>query len=83
MAARKEVLHLYRLLLRESYNFTNYNYRLYALRKVRDCFRANKDETDPEKVRSFIIKAHQNLDSLKRQTSLNKMYGTFKLIIES
>ncbi|CAB3980203.1 Hypothetical predicted protein [Paramuricea clavata] len=83
MAARSEVLRLYRSLLRESINFNNYNYRLYAIRKVRDCFREHKNETDPERIKSFITKGQQNLESLKRQTLLNNIYGTSKLVIES
>ena len=47
--------------------FVTFASRLYAIRKVRDCFREHKNETDPERIINFITKAQTNLESLKRQ----------------
>ncbi|KAL4623442.1 LYR motif-containing protein 4-like [Arapaima gigas] len=40
-SSRYQVLSLYRMLLKESKKFPSYNFRMYALRRVRDGFRAN------------------------------------------
>lgn len=74
---------MYRLFLRESNKFSSYNFRSYAIRKVRATFREHKDETDPERIKSFLTKAEQELESLKRQTLIDKIYGTSKLVIET
>ncbi|CAH0481264.1 unnamed protein product [Peronospora belbahrii] len=36
------VLHLYRQMLRNAANFENYNFRSYALRRIKEDFRKNK-----------------------------------------
>ncbi|KAG7276383.1 hypothetical protein CRUP_021894 [Coryphaenoides rupestris] len=48
MATRAQVLSLYRMLLRESRQFPAYNYRTYALQRVKDAFRANRSVEDPQ-----------------------------------
>ncbi|XP_046842775.1 LYR motif-containing protein 4-like [Xenia sp. Carnegie-2017] len=83
MAARQDILRIYRLLLIEARNFNNYNYRVYAIRKVRECFRERMNEKDETKIMAFLKEAETSLVSLRRQTLLNNIYGTSKLVIES
>ncbi|XP_032238838.2 LYR motif-containing protein 4 [Nematostella vectensis] len=82
MAARPKILQLYRQLLREGQKFTNYNYRLHAIRRTRDAFKSNKNITDEASINKFIAEAEWNLEVIKRQAALSQMYGHDKLVIE-
>ncbi|KAF4790949.1 LYR motif-containing protein 4 isoform X1 [Turdus rufiventris] len=68
-SSRVQVLRLYRALLRESQRFSSYNYRTYAIRRIRDAFRENKNIADSEKIEELLNKAKANLEVIQRQTS--------------
>ncbi|XP_029817271.1 LOW QUALITY PROTEIN: LYR motif-containing protein 4 [Manacus vitellinus] len=78
-----QVLRLYRALLRESQRFSGYNYRTYAIRRIRDAFRENKNIKDSEKVEELVNKAKANLEVIRRQVTIGQLYSTQKLVIES
>uniref|UniRef100_A0A493SV61 Complex 1 LYR protein domain-containing protein n=1 Tax=Anas platyrhynchos platyrhynchos TaxID=8840 RepID=A0A493SV61_ANAPP len=82
-ASRAQVLRLYRALLRESQRFGGYNYRTYAIRRIRDAFRENKNITDSEKIEELVNKAKANLEIIHRQVTIGQLYSTQKLVIES
>ncbi|ESO07783.1 hypothetical protein HELRODRAFT_75876 [Helobdella robusta] len=82
-SARKVVtLHLYKQLLRESQKFNNYNYRLYALRKIKDAFRSAKHETDVVKLDSAQKFAEESLRSIQRQVIISQFYKAPPLVVE-
>uniref|UniRef100_A0A674HG08 LYR motif containing 4 n=1 Tax=Taeniopygia guttata TaxID=59729 RepID=A0A674HG08_TAEGU len=81
-SSRDQVLRLYRALLRESQRFSSYNYRTYAIRRIRDAFRENKNIADSEKIEELLNKAKANLEVIQRQGTIDHMYATEKLIIE-
>ncbi|KAI5635093.1 complex 1 protein (LYR family) domain-containing protein [Phthorimaea operculella] len=83
MSSKTQVLSLYKSLMRESGKFGNYNFRCYALRRVRDAFKENKSLTDPNIAKREIQYAKENLDIIKRQVIIGNMYGTDKLVIEN
>ncbi|XP_052635793.1 LYR motif-containing protein 4 isoform X5 [Harpia harpyja] len=66
-SSRAQVLRLYRALLRESQRFSGYNYRTYAIRRIRDAFRENKNIKDSEKIEELVNKAKVNLEVIHRQ----------------
>ncbi|KAJ4923868.1 hypothetical protein JOQ06_028123 [Pogonophryne albipinna] len=66
---RSEVISLYKMMMTESNKFPSYNYRTYAVRRVRDAFRANSSETDPQTV--------------ERLVSIGKMFETQKSVVEN
>ncbi|XP_074998728.1 LYR motif-containing protein 4 isoform X3 [Calonectris borealis] len=66
-SSRAQVLRLYRALLRESQRFSGYNYRTYAIRRIRDAFRENKNIKDSEKIEELVKKAKANLEVIHRQ----------------
>uniref|UniRef100_A0A8C9TF21 LYR motif containing 4 n=1 Tax=Scleropages formosus TaxID=113540 RepID=A0A8C9TF21_SCLFO len=68
-SSRSQVLSLYRMLLRESKKFPSYNYRTYALRRVKDAFRENKNVNDPKTVEILLNRARDNLSIIQRQVS--------------
>ncbi|KAF8782843.1 LYR motif-containing protein 4 [Argiope bruennichi] len=68
MATRsRQVLRLYKDLLREAEKFPSYMYRTYSLRRIKDAFREHKAETDYEKIDDLITYGNANLDIIKRQ----------------
>ncbi|XP_058822708.1 LYR motif-containing protein 4 [Topomyia yanbarensis] len=77
-----KVLTLYKQMLRESQKFSSYNYRSYALRRIRDAFRENKTLTDATKIQSELEYAQNNLEIIKRQALLSQLFRVDKLVIE-
>ncbi|EFN81072.1 LYR motif-containing protein 4 [Harpegnathos saltator] len=80
--SRNMILSLYRNLIRESKQWNSYNYRMYALRKVRQEFKENKILQDQEKIKQCYTKGQEALALIKRQVILSNIYGTRPLIIE-
>ncbi|XP_059544506.1 LYR motif-containing protein 4 isoform X1 [Myotis daubentonii] len=66
-SSRARVLDLYRAMLRESKQFSAYNYRTYAIRKIRDAFRENKNMKDPVEIQALVNKAKRDLEMIRRQ----------------
>nr|XP_006634459.1 PREDICTED: LYR motif-containing protein 4 [Lepisosteus oculatus] len=81
-SSRSQVLSLYKLLMKESSKFPSYNYRTYALRRVRDAFKENKHVEDSKTVEVLLNKARDNLAVLQRQVSIGQMYATQKIVVE-
>ncbi|XP_051826702.1 LYR motif-containing protein 4 [Antechinus flavipes] len=81
-SSRAQVLDLYRVMLRESGKFTSYNYRTYAIRRIREAFRENKNVKDSAQIQVLVNKAKRNLEIIQRQTHISELYSTDKLIIE-
>ncbi|XP_010571561.1 PREDICTED: LYR motif-containing protein 4 isoform X1 [Haliaeetus leucocephalus] len=73
-SSRAEVLRLYRALLRESQRFGGYNYRTYAIRRIRDAFRENKNIKDSEKIEELVNKAKVNLEVIHRQAECPSLW---------
>ncbi|KAM3929463.1 LYR motif-containing protein 4 isoform 1-T2 [Leptodactylus fuscus] len=82
-SSRAQVLNLYKVLLRESQKFNSYNYRTYAIRRVRDAFKEKKNVDDFHEIQSLIYRAKENLQMVQRQVTIGQLYTTDKLIIES
>ncbi|XP_069033727.1 LYR motif-containing protein 4 isoform X2 [Embiotoca jacksoni] len=81
-STRTQVMSLYRTMLRESNKFPSYNYRTYALRRVRDAFRANGKVEDPKTVERLMEEGQQTLALIQRQVSVGRMYETQKTVVE-
>ncbi|KAF5279667.1 hypothetical protein FQA39_LY18251 [Lamprigera yunnana] len=83
MYSRMQILSLYKSLMKESSKFSGYNYRNYAIRRVRDNFKLNKNVTDDSKVTDLVKEGFQNLEIIKRQVLIGNLYSTDKLVIEN
>lgn len=82
---KKEVLSIYRSLLRAARDLPAYNFREYALEKIRYEFRTNKSlQKDEITVNDFLTEARKNLEMIKRQSLIQKMYeeNVKKLVVE-
>ncbi|XP_070313098.1 LYR motif-containing protein 4 isoform X1 [Odocoileus virginianus] len=66
-SSRAQVLDLYRAMLRESKRFGAYSYRTYAIRRIRDAFRENKNVKDPAEIQALVNKAKRDLGIIRRQ----------------
>ncbi|XP_071067059.1 LYR motif-containing protein 4 isoform X1 [Dasypus novemcinctus] len=85
-SSRAQVLDLYRAMLRESKHFSAYSYRTYAIRRIRDAFRENKNVKDPVEIQTLVNKAKRDLGIIRRQIqtpSHPKMPGEITLGITS
>ncbi|XP_046974878.1 LYR motif-containing protein 4B [Vanessa cardui] len=80
---KTQILSLYKSLLKETNKFKNYNFRCYALRRVRDAFKENKSLSDPKLIKKEFEYGKQNLGIIKRQVVIGDMYRTEKLVIEN
>ena len=81
-SSRATTLALYRSLLRAGSGFTNYNFREYALRSVRDRFRANMGLSDAEAITTALHDGRQQLELLKRQASISQLFPQGKHAME-
>ncbi|KAG8228253.1 hypothetical protein J437_LFUL015052 [Ladona fulva] len=88
MCSKRNILNLYKRLLRESERFESYNFRQvpvsinYAIRRIKDSFKENKTLNDQEQIQKEIQYALKNLDIIKRQAAIGSMYNAGKLVIE-
>ncbi|XP_035725163.1 protein bcn92-like [Vespa mandarinia] len=80
---RNKILNLYRNLIRESKKWNAYNFRMYALRKVRYEFQQNKTLQDKREIEQCFQKGQEALEIIKRQVIIGHLYGTRPLIIET
>lgn len=60
-----QVRSLFRSLLRQSSQFSSFNFREYARRRTRDAFREHQNETEARKVQEQIQDGLQNLRMMK------------------
>ena len=72
----RTILSLYKEMLRESGKFVNFNYRSYALRRIKDGFRTNSKEVDPAKIEKQVRFAQDGLKIIKRQTIVGHLFDS-------
>jgi len=82
-SSKRQVLSLFKQLLKEGHRVTDYNVRNYALRRTRDAFKEYKTVENPSEIEELIIRGQNNLDVLKRQATISQLFGSGKLIIEN
>ncbi|KAJ5930641.1 hypothetical protein N7466_006134 [Penicillium verhagenii] len=77
-----QVRSLFRSLMRQSTQFSNYNFREFARRKTRDSFREHQNESEDRRIQELIQTGLQELRLLKRQTIISQFYQMDKLVVE-
>jgi hypothetical protein len=80
--SKSQALQLYKALIRESKKFPAYNFRQYALRKIRDSFRETKHLSDKNVIMQKLEEGTKSLEVIKRQAIVGQLYSTDKLVIE-
>ena len=76
----KAIRSLYKSMLRESEKFADFNYRSYAIRRIRDGFKANLTLTEQLTINNKIDIAKQNLQLIQRQVTLGQLFGSKELL---
>jgi len=79
---RKEVLTLYRTMLKEASKFEHYNYRNYTLRRIKESFRANSQVKDAKEINSLYESGLNNYQVIYRQVGVSKLYPAPKTVME-
>jgi len=82
MSSRAAVLRAYRGLLREGKGYNQYNYREYIQRRAKEEFRENRNIQDPKEIEKLLHLAQRNLDVVKRQATISRLYPHQELVIE-
>ncbi|ALC49831.1 bcn92 [Drosophila busckii] len=82
MSTRRQTITLYRNLLREAEKLPAYNFRMYAVRKIRDTFRANQTINDFKEIDRQVASGKNNLELIRRQVIIGHLYTSEKLVIE-
>mmetsp|Transcript_14521 Transcript_14521/g.24831 ORF Transcript_14521/g.24831 Transcript_14521/m.24831 type:complete len:84 (+) Transcript_14521:158-409(+) len=82
MSATNASLSLFRSLLREAKKVDNYNFRQYAIRRVKVGFQINRDLTGNEADLAFR-EGEEQLDILRRQVVLGGLYPSAKSVMEA
>ncbi|KAL3806322.1 hypothetical protein ACHAXA_001062 [Cyclostephanos tholiformis] len=82
MSASNASLSLFRSLLREARKVDNYNFRLYAIRRVKIGFRNNRGMMGNEAEFAFREGVEQ-LDILRRQVVLGNLYPSARSVMEA
>jgi LYR motif-containing protein 4 len=71
---RRQVLSLYQQLLKAGKQFHDFNFRSYALRRTHERFHQARNAS-PEEAERFYNRGLQELEVVKRQATLNKMFA--------
>ena len=82
MSHRSTILKAYKSLLKESSKLTNYNFREYALIKVKSEFREHQFEKDPVRLKNLESAVHKNLEMLRRQAIVSQLYPAQQTVLE-
>ncbi|EJU01328.1 hypothetical protein DACRYDRAFT_22505 [Dacryopinax primogenitus] len=79
---RAQILNLYTATLRTARTFSSYNFRNYFVRRTKESFRKNSDESDPAKVLELYQDGLKELEVLRRAAVVNRLYEGPKLVVE-
>lgn len=82
MSASSASLSLFRSLLRESKKVDNYNFRLYATRRVKIGFSINRNLAGKEAEIAFL-EGEEQLGILRRQVVVGSLYPSAKSVMEN
>ncbi|XP_014272362.1 LYR motif-containing protein 4 [Halyomorpha halys] len=80
--SKAQVLKLYRDMMREAKKIPAYNFRTYALRRIKHGFNENKN-VKLECIKNKFNDGLLAYDSLKRQVIVSAIFKTDKIIVEN
>ena len=75
-------LALYRSLLRAAQGFSNYNFREYAMRRVREDMRASQGLIETEDIMRAQREGQQHLALVRRQATISSLFPQGKHAME-
>lgn len=74
MASRNQILNLYKGMLKEANKFTDFNFRSYTIRRIRDGFKDSKSLTEGSEISEKLSLAKKSLDLIKRQATIGTLF---------
>jgi hypothetical protein len=77
---------LYRALLRQAHKFPQYNYKHYAIRKIKEDFAEGRKLVDqPAELEAFFKREQESLEQLKRMVKVQSLFchDLPKLVLET
>jgi hypothetical protein len=74
MGSREASLRLYRELMREAGRFTDFSFRAYFQRRIRDGFHDAQHLENTAEIEARLARARIDLDMLRRQATLSQLY---------
>jgi hypothetical protein len=77
-----QALGLYRRLMRAAGAFHNYNFREYALRRVRLGFHENKVVADSATASRLLAAGEKELETVRRQATISMLYQQARHVLE-
>ena len=85
VVGRTASLSLYRSLLREAKKVDNYNFRLYAIRRIKVGYRSNIQSNDnkAENAELAYRDGIEQLNVLKRQSIVGNLYPSARSVMET
>jgi hypothetical protein len=86
VVGRTASLSLYRSLLREAKKVDNYNFRLYAIRRIKAGYRSNIQSNDNNKAENAELAYRdgiEQLNVLKRQSIVGNLYPSARSVMET
>lgn len=81
MIKSAQVTTLYRHSLRAGLGFVDVNFRHYSWRVLRDRYRQNRNETDPQRIAQLYELGVKNLGVIQRQSVINRMYASHESVL--
>ncbi|KAJ1636261.1 hypothetical protein T492DRAFT_587752 [Pavlovales sp. CCMP2436] len=82
LETRTRTLGLFRQLMRASAGFSNYNFREYALRRVRLGFREHTTVGDSAAALKLVHEGERQLELLRRQATISQLYPQGSHVLE-
>ncbi|KAG8464164.1 hypothetical protein KFE25_003227 [Diacronema lutheri] len=82
MGERTQVLALFKKLMRASRSFTHYNFREYALRRVRLGFREKAGVSDPAQIAELVGEGSKQLEVVRKQALISQLYPQARHVME-
>mmetsp|Transcript_12650 Transcript_12650/g.16040 ORF Transcript_12650/g.16040 Transcript_12650/m.16040 type:complete len:89 (+) Transcript_12650:36-302(+) len=82
-ASRKTALSLFRALSREAKQMNDYNFRSYAMRRVKTGFQMNASLQGEQEVIDALKDGEEQLQMLKRQRIIGNLYPSDVSVMEA
>lgn len=83
MGRNAQSVELFKKLMRAGAGFTNYNFREYTLRRVRQGFRENIGVSDATEITKLVHEGQMQLEVVRRQALISQLYPEARHVMES
>lgn len=83
-SSSNQAIHLYRQLIRHACHMKDYNFRSYAIRRIKIGYEENRHLIPQSEEYNIALKeGYQQLEMLRRQSMLSQLYPSAQSVMES